>query len=168
VPGGARNVLRESPHRRWPVGAYRAVAERLAGAGLRVALVGDANDRWVLEHFAGLEIVDLLGTLALRDTLRVLRDAAIVLSHDTGPMHLARLVRAPLVALFGPTTPSEFMLEDERTTVLWGGRHLACRPCYDGRDFAECGDNVCMQSIRVDDAWAAVERLIARAPVVTA
>jgi heptosyltransferase-2 len=83
-------------------------------------------------------------------------------------MHLARLVRAPLVALFGPTSPAEFMLEDERTTVLWGGRHLACRPCYDGRDFAECRDNVCMQSISVDDAWAAVEQLIARGRAVAA
>jgi heptosyltransferase-2 len=98
----------------------------------------------------------------------VLRDAAVVLSHDTGPMHLARLVRAPLVALFGPTSPSEFILEDARTVVLWGGRHLACRPCYDGRDFAECRDNVCMQSIGVDDALDAVEQVIARGREVAA
>ena len=135
---------------------------------MAVALVGDANDRWALEHFADLGVIDLLGTLALPDTLRVLRDARVVLSHDTGPMHLARLVRAPLVALFGPTMPAEFMLEDERTVVLWGGRHLACRPCYDGRDFADCRDNVCMQSISVDDALAAIEQVIARGKMAAA
>ena len=78
------------------------------------------------------------------------RRADLVIAHDTGPMHLARLVGARLVALFGPTPPSSFVPSDDRTTVLWGGAHLACRPCYDGREFAECSDNECMSSISAD------------------
>jgi heptosyltransferase-2 len=76
-----------------------------------------------------------------------MRGADLVVSHDTGPMHLARLVRAPLVALFGPTNPHELLWTDETVTVLWGGGHLACRPCYDGREFARCADNICLSSV---------------------
>jgi heptosyltransferase II len=149
VPGGTRNVLRESVLKRWPVAHYSALARALSGEGHEVVLVGDDADRWVLEHFAGLAVSDRVGKASLPETLELFDDCDLVISHDTGPMHLARLARAPLLALFGPTPPSQFIVEDERTTVLHGGAHLACRPCYDGREFADCRDNQCMSSISV-------------------
>lgn len=149
VPGGTRNLLRESALRRWPVDRYREVAGRLLDAGFTVTLIGDDADAWVRPHFAGLDVRDEIGALSLTGTLAVLRDARLVISHDTGPLHLARLVRAPLLALFGPTMPSQFMAEHSTASVIWGGAHLACRPCYDGREFAACRDNLCMQDISV-------------------
>ncbi len=62
-------------------------------------------------------------------------------------------------SLFGPTMPSQFLVPDERTVVLWGGEQLACRPCYDGRDFARCADNICISSIPVARVLEAVESL---------
>lgn len=147
VPGGARNVLRESALRRWPVERYREVAECVLQAGHPVTLVGDAADAWVRPYFAGLSVRDEIGAHDLAGTLTVMRDADLVISHDTGPLHLARLVRAPLIALFGPTMPSQFVVESDATTVIWGGADLACRPCYDGREFANCRDNLCMKDI---------------------
>jgi heptosyltransferase-2 len=149
VAGGTRNVLRESALRRWPVEAYAEVARQLRRAGHPVTLVGDAADAWVRPAFAGVDIRDEIGVHDLPATLGLLRDAELVISHDTGPMHLARLVRAPLLALFGPTMPSQFVVEDERTQVIWGGGTLACRPCYDGREFAACSNNLCMKDIAV-------------------
>jgi heptosyltransferase II len=145
VPGGARNLLRESGLRRWPVDRYRAVAEALLAAGLRVALAGDSNDAWVRPEFAGVAVDDFIGALSIPATLGLMKQADLVVTHDTGPMHLARLAGAPLVALFGPTIPRRFIVEDEKTTVLWGGADLPCRPCYDGREFAPCTSNRCMQ-----------------------
>jgi heptosyltransferase-2 len=147
VPGGTRNVLRESALRRWPVDRYRAVAERLRAAGHPVTLVGDAADAWVRPHFAGVDVHDDIGAHGLAGTLAVMAAADLVISHDTGPLHLARLVRAPLLALFGPTIPSQFLLTDADTQAIWGGATLACRPCYDGREFADCRDNLCMKDI---------------------
>lgn len=149
VPGGARNVLRESALKRWPVECYRDLATWLIRAGVAVTLVGDDADAWVRPHFAGLEVRDQIGAHGLVGTLSVLSAADLVISHDTGPMHLARLVRAPLLALFGPTSPGQFATEDATTSVIWGGASLACRPCYDGREFAACSNNLCMQDISV-------------------
>lgn len=149
VPGGARNILRDEPLRRWPAERYAEVARRLRALGYRVAIVGDNADAWVRPHFQGVEVEDYIGALSLHQTLALFRDADLVISHDTGPMHLARLVRAPLLALFGPTTPRQVISDEEPNVVLWGGRELACRPCYNGRQFAACTNNLCMQGIGV-------------------
>jgi heptosyltransferase-2 len=160
VPGGARNALRENPLRRWPVDYYVRLAERLLASGCSVALVGDRHDLWVGQHFAGLAITNLIGTLSLRESLSALRGSDVVVSHDTGPMHLARLVRTPCVALFGPTPPAQFVREGPATIVIWGGQRLACRPCYDGRDFAACADNRCMSGISVDEVFDCALRVL--------
>ena len=154
VPGGARNVLRESALRRWPVGRYRELAGRLLDLGHGVTLVGDEADSWVLPAFADIRIRDEIGAHDVAGTLAVLAHADLVITHDTGPLHLAGLARVPILGLFGPTMPSQFMPPDAAGEVLWGGAHLACRPCYDGLEFAACTDNLCMQDISVDEALA--------------
>jgi heptosyltransferase-2 len=161
VPGGARNMLRESALRRWPVERYRQLADGLAALNVRVLLVGDRNDEWVRPHFVGSHVIDRLGT-SIIETLALLRDASLVISHDTGPMHLARLVRTPLLALFGPTIPMQVLPADADAEVLWGGASLPCRPCYDGRALAACTDNRCMQTISVGEVLERAKRVLAR------
>lgn len=163
VPGGARNVLRENAQRRWPVEWYAAVAAALIADGCDVVLVGNAQDAWVRPVFDGLRVVDRIGSLDLPQTVAQMADSDLVISHDTGPAHLARLVRAPLVALFGPTEPGQMLSMDETVTVLWGGEHLACRPCYDGREFASCSDNRCMKDITPSRVIAVAREILARA-----
>ena len=118
--------------------------------------------------FKGLPVRDLIGSLELPETLRLLARASLVISHDTGPVHLARLVRAPILALFGPTAPRQMLGDPEGVTVLWGGAALACRPCYDGRDFAACANNLCMQEITVERVLEHANAMLAKTRVVTA
>jgi heptosyltransferase-2 len=162
VPGGARNVLRDDALRRWPVSAYVRVAELLLARGMEVVLIGGASDEWVAPAFAQLPVVNRIGELGLNETLALMRNADVVVSHDTGPMHLARLVRTPLVALFGPTIPAQVLWTDDTVRVLWGGADLACRPCFDGREFARCADNVCMQRVSPEQVVSEVSVLLDR------
>jgi len=162
VPGGAKNVLRESALKRWPVDHYAALARRLFDDGFEVVLVGNAGDDWVRQHFSTVPVTNLVGRTSIPETLALFAGSDLVIAHDTGPMHLARLVGARLIALFGPTPPSSFVTPDETTTVLWGGEHLACRPCYDGREFADCADNECMSSISVDVVFRTAATILQR------
>jgi heptosyltransferase-2 len=161
VPGGGRNVMRESAVRRWPTQHYAGIAQSLIADDCEVVLVGDTNDDWVKPAFSDLPVVDCVGKTTLPQTLALFASCDLVISHDTGPMHLARLAGAPLVALFGPTMPAQFMIEDAMTKVLWGGADLACRPCYDGREFAACTDNICMSGISPDVVLATARALLA-------
>jgi heptosyltransferase-2 len=161
APGGTRNVLRENALRRWPVGRYRALAEQLLADGYGVTLVGDEGDAWVRPHFAGLDVRDEIGRHEIPGTLGLLALAELVIVHDTGVLHLARLARTPVIALFGPTMPTSFFVEAPDAVALWGGADLACRPCYNGREYAACANNVCIQEIEVADVRRHVSGLVA-------
>jgi heptosyltransferase-2 len=165
VPGGAKNVLRESALKRWPVDHYVALARGLIDDGVDVTLVGNAGDDWVRPRFTGVSVSNLIGRTSIPETLELLGGCDLVIAHDTGPMHLARLVGAPVIALFGPTSPHSFVVPDEKTTVLWGGEHLACRPCYDGREFANCADNECISSISADVVLRTARTILQRGNV---
>lgn len=162
-PGGARNVARDNPLRRWPLSNYAALARLLDANGFAVALAGSESDAWTRVAFAGLPSIDLIGRTTLPQLVALFRTCAAVVSHDSGPLHLARLAGAPRVALFGPTDPAAFLGDGERAVLLWPGKALPCAPCYDGREFAACADNLCMQRITPEAALDAVLALVARA-----
>lgn len=148
APGGAKNVLADDAQRRWPVEYYVTLAKALIERGNEVVLTGAASDAWVLPAFEGLGVVNRIGELSLVELLEVYARAEVVVTHDSGPLHLARLVDAPVVALFGPTNPFEKTVQSDKLCVLWGGEHLACRPCYDGKRYASCQRNECMWSLQ--------------------
>jgi heptosyltransferase-2 len=163
APGGARNAARDNPLRRWPLSNYGALAGLLEAHGFQTVLTGTPDDAWTRPEFAAVPTIDLIGRTTLPELLALFRVCSTVVTHDSGPLHVARLAGAPRVALFGPTDPAAFVGERTATVVLWPGSDLPCSPCYDGRDFAACADNVCMQRITPRAAFDAVLALTARA-----
>lgn len=150
TPGGARNVARENPLRRWPLDRYAELTDALNQLGYRVVLTGDRTDGWVRPAFRERKVLDLIGATDLPALAALLRACAALVGHDSGPLHIARSVGTPVVALLGPTPPSMFFRPDPRTVVLWPGGLLPCAPCYNGHEFAGCSNNVCMQMIDCD------------------
>ncbi len=153
APGGAKNILRDDALRRWPLENYALLAGKLLKEGVQVLVTGSAEDAWVRESFQGLPVVDWVGQTSLIELVALYGQCDLVITHDSGPMHLAIASGAKVLALFGPTTPSEKVPVNERVHVIWGGEHLACRPCYDGRNYADCSDNQCLKSISVEKVW---------------
>jgi lipopolysaccharide heptosyltransferase II len=161
VPGGARNLLRDDPQRRWPLESYVALARTLIEKGFEVVLTGGSGDQWASEAFAGLTLRNCIAHWSLPQTLAFYKSCDCVVTHDTGPLHLAGLVQCGLVGLFGPTAPSKALPRRPGVVALWGGEKLACRPCYDGRTFAHCNANVCMTSITPQRVAATVDLILA-------
>jgi heptosyltransferase II len=162
APGGAKNAISEQPLRRWPVESYRSVAAELLARGFRVALTGASSDDWVRAAFDGLPVTDLIGRTSLLDQLALFGACALVVTHDSGPLHVAQLAGAPVLVLFGPTNPAEKVRDATRVKVIWGGASLACRPCYDNFTYAPCANNRCMREISVEDVVRAIEEVFAR------
>lgn len=160
APGGAKNVLRDDALRRWPLESYRRLAELLLEGGFRVVLTGSPSDDWVREAFRGLKVSDWVGKTDLLDLTALYGECGLVVTHDSGPMHLAALAGAPCLALFGPTNPFEKVLPGGPIRALWGGEDLACRPCYDGKNFANCSHNACLRSITAEKVYEEAARLL--------
>ncbi len=150
APGGAKNVLADDALRRWPIASYASLMRSLAGENVQLVLTGNETDHWVKEHLKDIPVIDLIGKLNLLELVALLRECQLLITHDSGPLHLAKLADCPSVAIFGPTNPFEKVGPGEKIKVLWGGEHLACRPCYDGKTYAPCKKNSCMLSVTPD------------------
>jgi heptosyltransferase-2 len=161
APGGAKNILRDDALRRWPIGHYVRLAELLLKEGKEVLLTGGPSDDWVRESFKDLKARDLVGRTDLTDLVALYGQCQVVVTHDSGPMHLAALAGTPVVGLFGPTRPDEKVPPDGPIHVLWGGEHLTCRPCYDGKNYADCLNNECMKSIGPERVLQEVQAVLA-------
>ncbi len=161
VPAGSRNLMRDDTLRRWPIHCYVELARLLLARGCQIVLAGGPGDEWASDHFAGLPITDCIGRLSLVESLSLLDSAALVVSHDTGPLHLAGITGAAIVAIFGPTDPRIFLPQRPNCSALWGGEGFACRPCYDGRDFAPCTHNGCVHQVTPAMVLAEADILLA-------
>lgn len=149
APGGAKNLLSEISQKRWPIDYYVSLAKQLLQSGYRVAITGSSTDNWVLEHFKNLEVINLVGQTSLLDLISIYKNCSLLITHDSSPLHLAKLAKCPTIALFGPTNPSEFIGEKNHPNifVFWEGKTLACCPCYDGKKFSVCSKNLCLENI---------------------
>jgi lipopolysaccharide heptosyltransferase I len=93
--------------KRWPIARHAELAERLAGRGLR-AMIAWGSPREGDEAraaLAGRSGVELSPRTDLVELTELLRAASVLVTGDTGPMHLAAAVGTPCVALFGPSDP---------------------------------------------------------------
>ncbi len=160
APGGAKNILRDDALRRWPLENYVRLAELLVKNGNKVLLTGGPGDEWVREAFQKTPFIDLIGKTSLMDLVALYGKCALVVTHDSGPLHLAMLAGAPVLALFGPTDPVEKVPANGKNLVLWGGEELACRPCYDGKNYAACSNNLCLKSVTVEKVHQEALRLL--------
>jgi heptosyltransferase II len=158
--GGAKNVLRDDALRRWPLPSYRKLAEKLAEQNYRVVVTGGESDMWVCSEFENMPVDILVGKTSIIDLLGVYQRCDLVITHDSGPLHIAGLAGAKLIGLFGPTNPYEKMPRGENSVIVWGGQELACRPCYDGKHYAKCSENSCLQTLTVDTVLEQVIRLL--------
>ncbi len=158
--GGAKNMMADDALRRWPAEEYAALAGLLLARGVEVVLIGGQEDGWVREFFQGLGVVDLVGRLALVETLALLDEADVLVTHDTGPLHLGGITRCGIVGLFGPTDPRGRLPQRPGTVALWGGEGFACRPCYDGHGFAECERNDCIRQYSAERVAGVVMEML--------
>lgn len=133
------------PNKRWPVEFYSDLQRRLARwrADLRFAVLGGAEDVALGEAIAGAgaeRCLDLTGRLSLPEMAEWIRLSRLMISNDTGPMHVAAAVGTPVVALFGPTTPRRTGPYGQLENVLQ--LQLPCVPCMRARcrhtPFMEC------------------------------
>ena len=161
VPGGARNLLRDNPQRRWPLDSYVALAKLLLENGFEVVLTGGPGDKWVEDNFANVSVDSHIGEWTIPQVLAFYESCNCVVTHDTGPLHLAGLTNCTLLGLFGPSPPSKFLPRRKGALALWGGERLPCRPCIDINGPADCKWNGCIMSITPQHVLVAVEGLLA-------
>lgn len=120
------------PTKRYPVEYFVKVAEDLYHKGYGIALFGGKDDKDSLDEFANLfkyPYFDFAYKTSLRELPAILSAVDLLLSNDSGAMHIAIAAGTPTVAVFGPTVKSlGFFPYDEKSIVV-ENNNIDCRPC---------------------------------------
>jgi len=119
-------------NKRWPARHFTELVRLLAGRrpDLRFAILGGRNDRALGETIAQAapaRCLNLCGETSLPEMIEWVRRAAMLVTNDTGPMHVAAALGTPLVALFGPTEPRRTGPYGQLENML--RLDLPCSPC---------------------------------------
>jgi lipopolysaccharide heptosyltransferase II len=149
------------PAKRWPAPSFAVLARSLAQAGRSVLLLGSAKERELGEEIrvpaGGARVRNLCGKTTLGDVVDLLAAADAAVSNDSGLLHVAAAAGAPLVAIYGSSSPTFTPPLTARATILYRG--IECSPCF----ARECplGHLRCLREIEPGDVLAAVEKALA-------
>jgi len=125
----------------WPAESFGKVASMLP---LRSVIIGSSADKAIADEVvshSGERAVSMAGETSLRELIEIMRAAQVVITNDSGPMHIAAALNVPVIAIFGPTSPAK--------TGPYGRGHVVlqseaeCVPCFK----RACRDIRCMQEI---------------------
>ena len=146
--------------KRWPSENFAALIKKIkARLPLNIAITGADKDRDLAEEIikkSGKDIFDFTGQTSLGQLGALMEEADIVISADSGPMHIAAALGKSVVALFGPTSAritGPYPIENHIVIQ----KDVGCRvPCYD----KNCRDYRCMKAITVDEVVEKVTGLL--------
>jgi heptosyltransferase-2 len=160
------------PAKRWPAERFVAAARTLREkTQCRWVIFGGAGDRALADAMAGDitratgdPTLNLTGQTSLRELAAALKICDLVLTNDTGPMHLAAAVGAPVTAIFGSTSPELTGLIFSSRARMVRGR-APCAPCFR----RECPiDLRCLRGIETEQVVAAALVCLAGGGTITA
>jgi heptosyltransferase-2 len=149
--------------KRWLPERFAEVTERLCrtihkspGQQVSVVIFGAKGEEHLGQEIAARlssRSLVLSGATTIRELMAAVKRCSLLLTNDTGPMHIASAFKVPVVAIFGPT--------DWRTTSPFGGAHaivrepVDCAPCL----LRECPiDHRCMTRVTVDQVYEAATK----------
>jgi lipopolysaccharide heptosyltransferase II len=138
---GAANLFK-----RWPAARFGQVARALVDQGAAVFLMGSGREARIMDEAqraAGRPLARLAGA-GLRTLAAVLARSQLVITNDTGPLHLSQAVQTPVLALFGPTHPEAFGPRGPADRLLKVAP--TCNPCLT----KACQDPHCLDNLSVD------------------
>lgn len=153
------------PSKNWPPERFSeaiAMVERRLGA--RVLVLGGPGDRdgaSLMIGAAGVSAANLCGRLSVPESAAVLSRCAVLLTNDSGPMHIAAALGVPCVAPFGPTAADRTGPFGAIHSVLRAAPQVCLRaPCR--KRVCPLGTGICMSSVTAEEAFRAMEDAVVR------
>lgn len=151
--------------KRWPSGRFAEVSKRIiTELDGSVVIFGSKTEAGIAEEIASnsrlsalsSQLLILAGKTSLRELSALISECDILLTNDSGPMHIGYAVRTPLVAIFGSTDPLLTGPLGKEDVVI--KKELKCSPCFK----RECDKQqmACMTSITPDEVFEAVKHLV--------
>jgi heptosyltransferase-1 len=143
--------------KKWPADKFARLISALVRREASIVITGSPHDEGPVGEILrrtgdSVKVLNLAGKTNLLELAGIFSLSDLVLCPDTGPMHLAAAVKAPLITLFGPTAPWRTGPYGNNPGIIRKG--LPCSPCFKKK----CQTMECMNSISVEEVLDAVEQ----------
>jgi len=143
--------------KRWEVQKMAALSDRLIERyDAHIIYTGTSHDSPYINAILacmGHPAVNAAGRTSLKELACLMQRADLLITTDSGPMHLASVMGTPLVAIFGPTSPWRTGPFSAHARIV--RKQVPCSPCFKKK----CSSMMCMQGIGVEDVIESVEKL---------
>lgn len=145
--------------KRWPVEHYGALARSYLKLGWQVQLLGGSKDKAIGQSIArhAKGCTDLTGKTSLDEAIDLLACATVVVTNDSGLMHVSCAVGTPVVAVYGSSSPLFTPPLSKQCTTL--SLKLPCSPCFARR--CRYGHTRCLTDLSVARVQQAIENTVA-------
>jgi heptosyltransferase II len=145
--------------KRWLPERFAAVADKVAEeSSMRILLIGGPNEGWIAEEVAAnmqTQPLNLAGKTSVRQLMALLSQCRLLITNDSGPMHVAAAFGVPIVAIFGSTDHTTTSPLSPSCRIV--RKPTECAPCLK----TECPtDHRCMTAVSVLDVLDAVQTLL--------
>lgn len=153
------------PSKRWSY--FADAARRLTESGYDVWVVGGPGEKQAATDIAqagGARVRDLTGT-DLRNAILALAAATLVISNDSGLLHVAAAIGTPSIAIFGPTSPYHWKPLNPIAAVIQSKTEVPCRPCH--KPVCRMQHHACMRDISTNEVIDVAQRVLAEAGLAT-
>jgi len=148
-PGGGRNPRDYVFQKIWPSENYCRLSEHLLNMGIRVVIAGSEGDLETTERVRSIPgVVDWVAKTTFSQLAEVLRNACMMITNDSAPMHLALAVGCPFVAIFGPSRSHALLPQSGKFAIVQAS--VSCAPCYDNEPLKKCHRGDCIQSVQFE------------------
>jgi ADP-heptose:LPS heptosyltransferase len=154
--------------RRWPTDNFILLIERLTREhpGYCFFLIGTYGEYdYVKSVYDGLSaysrqtVFNTAGMFTLTELFALIKESRLVITNDTGPMHISFALHKPTVSLFGPASPSQYGQNPNAYGIY---KNIYCSPCVHDFLTPPCGgDNQCMKKILVEEVAGLCNAIIA-------
>jgi heptosyltransferase-2 len=160
VAPGARHFTK-----RWPPEYFASLINHINHRwGCQVILVGDNHDKPIIEKIFSLipteTAIPTAGMFSIMETSAFIKRANLIVSNDSGIMHIANAFNRPLVAIFGSTVKEFGFYPGNKETVVIEKPGLPCRPCsHIGRQSCPKKHFKCMKDITVETILQIIDKM---------
>ena len=144
------------PAKRWPPSYFAELAQRFDRAGYDVWIAGSPHDAAIgdeINRLSGNLCVNLCGKSTLAEAIDLVAGAAVVVSNDSGLMHIAAALNRPLIALFGSSSPAFTPPASPHARIV--RLELPCSPCFER--VCPLGHFDCMLQLHPDRVWREID-----------
>ena len=144
----------------WPTENFHQLAHRFSVAGIAVVVVGGNEDVATCNAIvAGNRALNLAGKTNICETASVLNCSQLLVSSDSGVLHLAVGLGVPTISMFGPGIPDKWAPRGKGHVII--NHELSCSPCTRFGMTPPCPIGAkCIRDISVDEVYMATQKLL--------